>query len=154
MKKIIKEKKKIATIFFLLFLSSFIILKPTEIKAADPTQPHDTVPLLIYGTGSGPNPEDPRSLDPLCTWGKGSIDVFDQVVETLFTYDLTDPNNVIIPKLAKDFGTWSEDDTTYTVELKEGVKFHDGTDFDANAVLWNFDRLVYFIDETETPLKW
>jgi peptide/nickel transport system substrate-binding protein len=39
----------------------------------------------------------------------------------------------------------SDDGLTYTFHLKDGVKFHDGTPFNASAVKWNFDRM-YAID--------
>ena len=34
----------------------------------------------------------------------------------------------------------SEDGLEYTFQLKEGVTFHDGTEFNADAVCFNFDR--------------
>ncbi|HYO32643.1 MAG TPA: ABC transporter substrate-binding protein, partial [Nocardioidaceae bacterium] len=41
--------------------------------------------------------------------------------------------------LAKSWET-SEDGLSTTFELQEGVKFHDGSDFNAEVACWNFDR--------------
>jgi len=49
-----------------------------------------------------------------------------------------DPSGQIIPVLAE---SWDVPDTrTYVLHLKQGVKFHDGTLFDAEAVKFNVDR--------------
>jgi peptide/nickel transport system substrate-binding protein len=45
------------------------------------------------------------------------------------------------PGLAKSWDV-SSDDKVYTFYLKEGVKFHDGTDLNAEAVKFNFDRIL------------
>lgn len=45
------------------------------------------------------------------------------------------------PELAKKWEA-SPDGLIYTFYLEEGVKFHDGTDFDAEAVQWNFEHLM------------
>jgi peptide/nickel transport system substrate-binding protein len=45
------------------------------------------------------------------------------------------------PALATDW-TISDDGLTYTFNLREGVSFHDGTPFDAEAVKFNFDRML------------
>lgn len=43
-----------------------------------------------------------------------------------------------IPVLAT---SWEEDDTGVTFMLREGISFHDGTPFNADAVVANFDRV-------------
>lgn len=57
-------------------------------------------------------------------------------LETLGRYDET---GQIQPWLAE---SWQADATakTITVRLKSGIKFHDGTDFDAAAAKWNLDQ--------------
>jgi peptide/nickel transport system substrate-binding protein len=49
------------------------------------------------------------------------------------------PGLEIIPMLATSW-EWSEDGKTLTMKLKDGVTFHDGTKFDAEAVKYNIER--------------
>jgi peptide/nickel transport system substrate-binding protein len=51
----------------------------------------------------------------------------------------TDDYGTLIPLLAT---SWEEDTAakTFTVHLREGVKFHDGTGFDAEAAKWNYQE--------------
>ena len=46
-----------------------------------------------------------------------------------------------VPELAEGYET-SPDAKVWTVTLKKGVKFHDGSEFTADAVKANFDRLL------------
>lgn len=46
----------------------------------------------------------------------------------------------IVPKLATDYKV-NKDATEFTFTLREGVKFHDGEDFNAEAVKANFERI-------------
>jgi len=50
-----------------------------------------------------------------------------------------DPELRVVPELAT---AWeSPDPRTYIFTLRRGVKFHDGTDFDAGIVKWNFEHM-------------
>jgi len=61
-------------------------------------------------------------------------------------FDLS-PEGEIVPLLVKDVEI-SEDGTVHTWTLHENVKFHDGSDFNADVVKWNLDRKI----ETQGPL--
>src|SRR5712691_2052568 len=50
------------------------------------------------------------------------------------------PEFKIVPDLAKSCEVLDEG-KTYVFHLEEGVKFHDGTDFDAQVAKWNIDRI-------------
>jgi peptide/nickel transport system substrate-binding protein len=60
-----------------------------------------------------------------------------------------DENLEIQPDLAESWDV-SEDGTVYTFRLREGIKFHDGTDCDAEAVKWNFD---WILDEANASAR-
>lgn len=51
-----------------------------------------------------------------------------------------DTQSNLVPRLAASWQT-SEDGLTYTLQLREGVVFHDGSPFTAEDVVWTFDRL-------------
>ncbi|HHC07568.1 MAG TPA: peptide ABC transporter substrate-binding protein [Actinobacteria bacterium] len=57
-----------------------------------------------------------------------------QVVEALYDYD---QNGEVVPQLATEC-TANDDLTQWTCKLRQGVKFHDGSDFDANDVVVSF----------------
>ncbi len=78
------------------------------------------------------------TLDPVQLTTTTVGNVLDYMVETLTTID---KDGKLLPMLAKSW-TISSDGLTYTFKLQEGVKFHDGTPFDAAAVKVNLDRLL------------
>lgn len=99
---------------------------------------------LVYGGET-----DWGSLDPHT--GSGSTHtILLSIFEGLMERDLTAPNTGaapdIVPALAKNWEV-SDDGLVYTFYLRENVKFHDGTPFNAEAVEFNVKRVW---DETFT----
>ena len=47
----------------------------------------------------------------------------------------------VVPQLAINWEL-APDKLSYTFKLRKGVKFHDGTDFNAQAVKWNLDKVI------------
>ncbi|MEN6429755.1 MAG: ABC transporter substrate-binding protein [Coriobacteriales bacterium] len=80
---------------------------------------------------------DPRGLDPALVDDGESSKVIVNIYEGLLKY--ADDSTEVEPCLSESWEV-SEDGLTYTFKLRQGVKFHDGTDFNAEAVKFNIDR--------------
>jgi ABC-type transport system substrate-binding protein len=95
------------------------------------------------------------TFDPLMYVDSGERILLCQVAETLFEYEYIDDtaSTRIINNLAIG-SEWNANHTEFTCFLREGVKFHDGTPFDAAAVKWNFDRIFQIIDPSELFKYW
>ncbi|MFN8760093.1 MAG: ABC transporter substrate-binding protein, partial [Tagaea sp.] len=64
--------------------------------------------------------------------------------DALINWDLSsaDKPSGLVPGLATSWAVDATDKTKWTFRLRENVKFHDGSTFDANAVVWNLDKLL------------
>ena len=80
--------------------------------------------------------EDPDILDPASARLFISGVVLATMCDRLFAVG---ENATIVPQLATGF-SWSDDHQTVTIELRQGVRFHDGEPFDAEAVKYNIKR--------------
>ena len=141
--KKIMEKKNIAItilIVALLVSGNLNLLFP---GGRGPPGPPVLGATYIRSTSSGPH-----TLELVDSWDSASNDVLEQVVETLFFYDLADPALPRINLLAHTY--WWKDNKTLQIQLKEGILFHDGTLFNAAAAKWNLDRLQYLVNATGT----
>ncbi|MBD2089137.1 ABC transporter substrate-binding protein [Microcoleus sp. FACHB-1515] len=87
---------------------------------------------LVFGSGG-----EPVNLEPGNITDGNSIYVQQQIYDRLL--DTKPGTTEIVPALASEY-TASEDGRTWTFKLREGVKFHDGTDFNAEAVKVNVER--------------
>ncbi len=99
---------------------------------AEETDAGDVDSTFVFGASG-----DPSSLDPAFASDGESFRISRQIFEGLVGVEAgtADP----APLLAESWEQ-SEDGLSYTFQLKEGVTFHDGTEFNADAVCFNFDR--------------
>lgn len=91
---------------------------------------------IVFGTSA-----DPVSMDGAYVSDGESLRVVKQIFETLVT---TKPGGTEIEPLLATKYEPNADGTQWTFDLHTGVKFQDGTAFDAKAVCVNFDRWYNF----------
>ena len=82
---------------------------------------------------------EPKSLDPAAVTAVNDFRILVNVYEGLTRYK---PGTLEVEPLLATGWTVSDDGTEYTFDLREGVTFHDGTQFNAEAVKFNFDRML------------
>uniref|UniRef100_UPI003872B093 ABC transporter substrate-binding protein n=1 Tax=Roseitranquillus sediminis TaxID=2809051 RepID=UPI003872B093 len=82
---------------------------------------------------------EPQALDPAAVTAVNDFRILMNVYDGLVRYKAGTLE--VEPALAESWEV-SDDGTTYTFDLREGVNFHDGTAFDAEAVKFNFDRML------------
>ncbi len=88
---------------------------------------------IIRGTFSWPT-----QIDPAIGSDNSSSKAITNLYDTLV---YPTPEGEVIPHLAESWEI-SDDGLTYTFKLKEGVKFHDGSELKAEDVKFSFERLV------------
>jgi peptide/nickel transport system substrate-binding protein len=95
---------------------------------------------LIIGMSAGniPYPNTPPNEGYEGTRFVGN-QIYDEL--TPVNYDQGDAVPTPGPGLATDWSV-ADDKITWAFHLRKGVKFHDGTEFNADAVVFNFDRLL------------
>lgn len=99
-------------------------------KNMDAKAPDNDFVIAIEGSVS--------SLDPANIPDTSAIAATRGMYEMLVAFN---ENGEIVGQLA-DSWEISDDSLTYTFHLKEGIKFHDGTDFNSAAIKVNYDRIV------------
>ncbi len=84
--------------------------------------------------------QKPRTLDPADAYELRSIALIRNLSDRLYTYD---PGSTELkPQLATALPQVSTDGLTYVIPLRQGVLFHDGTEFDAAAMKFSLDRFI------------
>jgi peptide/nickel transport system substrate-binding protein len=98
---------------------------------------------LVFGTSA-----DPVVLDGILVSDGESLRAIDQMFEGLVSLELG--GTELEPALATEWEA-SDDGLTWTFTTREGVLFHDGTEFNAEAVCFNFDRWYNFTGSFQNP---
>jgi peptide/nickel transport system substrate-binding protein len=105
----------------------------TEAPVAETEAPPATEPTTIIVALSAA----PTTLDPADHRERNSETVIRNMFDGLVTRDNT---SGVHNELAEDF-KWV-DDTTLEITLRQGVKFHDGTEMTADDVVFTYDRII------------
>ncbi len=111
-------------LFVVLLLTVGLVFSVVGVASAGST--------LVFGSSG-----DAVRLDPADATDGESIQRMDNIFEGLVEYE--EGSVLIQPCLATSWET-SADGTEIVFHLRKGVKFHDGTDFNADAVVFSFAR--------------
>ena len=125
-----KGLKVLAAVAVLALTATAVTLAATSRSGATSS---DT---LVFGTAA-----EPTSLDGAVVSDGESLRVIDQITEGLV--GLRDGTTQIVPKLARSWRA-SNGGRVWRFNLRSGVRFHDGTPFNARSVCANFDRWYNF----------
>ncbi|MFX0144812.1 MAG: ABC transporter substrate-binding protein [Candidatus Hodarchaeota archaeon] len=137
----IKRKTSIKVLFItLLVFSSVVPLYLAKFALTNPSTPHV---FIVGGTERDPVI---YGVDPHDSF---RADVYDLSLETLFAYNISNPSKPIVSRLGIGY-KWI-DAMHLEVELRPNVRFHDGSEFNASVVQWNFERLYKLLD-FENPI--
>lgn len=117
------------TLLSLILLFTIFIVRDNATKGETED---DGKKVLVFGRGA-----DSVQLDASKVTDGESIYVTNQIYDTLVRYK--QENTQVVSALAIDWHA-SENGKEWTFKLRKGVKFHDGTDFNAEDVVYNFDR--------------
>ncbi len=117
---------------FLCVAALWIALDASRCDAIAPLVPE--LPIRVGTT------ELPASLDPADAYDYYSWEVLQNVGSGLLTR--VPGTTELVPGLATAMPEVSPDGLVYTVTLRSGLQFPDGTPFDAHAVKWSLDRVA------------
>jgi len=120
-----KPLKSVMLLLFM-FLTVGLLLVPSNITYAGDT--------LVYGTTERVTDMDPANAYDFHTW-----EIFYNIYDGLMGYPAGETE--LVPKLAKSYKI-VDNGKGYLFSLRKGIKFTDGTPFNAQAVKWTIDRVM------------
>ncbi|TVQ56972.1 MAG: ABC transporter substrate-binding protein, partial [Rhodobacteraceae bacterium] len=82
---------------------------------------------------------EPQSLDPHAVTAVNDFRILVNLYEGLVRYA---PGTLEVEPALAESWTISDDGLVYEFRLRDGVSFHDGAPLDAEAVVFNFERML------------
>ncbi|MDZ4874518.1 MAG: Periplasmic dipeptide transport protein [Chroococcidiopsis cubana SAG 39.79] len=82
----------------------------------------------------------PRTIDPADNYELAGTNITTSLCDRLYTYKLG--TGELEPQLATALPKVSQDGLTYTIPIRTGVVFHDGTPFNAEAMAFSLNRFI------------
>jgi peptide/nickel transport system substrate-binding protein len=125
-----KERKKVAVGMMLVFM--LLVASSQILYAAEPKPVYGGTMAISDSSEEANIGYPPKMMRPLSMRQGGPA------IESLLR---TDKTGKLVPWLATAFKEDAKAQTI-TLTLRKGVKFHDGTDFNAEAVKWNMEQSV------------
>ncbi|NHJ12048.1 MAG: hypothetical protein EAX95_00120 [Candidatus Thorarchaeota archaeon] len=135
----LRKKCFVAMLVFLLVFSFGCGF--TIIDVYTPSSPPEDI-FVWEATGN------PDSMDPAVDNENFGNWVLSNIYETLYTYPFNSSSTYpLTPLLAAEEPSISPDGKNYTIELRQGITFHDSTPFNASCVKWNIERTMKIFAE-------
>ena len=125
------SKKRMNTILLIVFMLVVSACQPAAVEVQSESDSR-------YGGNLKVGVASIVHLDPNDVNQYGLNEIVQLFYETLFDRD---ENGEVVPLLIKEVSQ-SDDGLVHTWKLHEGIKFHDGSDFNAEAVKWNIMRKI------------
>src|SRR5262249_12323510 len=95
--------------------------------------------VLVVGVS-----QEPGSLDPTTETSMTAVEILRAMCLPLYDFELNHGTYVYEPILAASLPKPSDHGLTYTVQLRQGVSFNDGTPLNADAVVATVNRFKSF----------
>ena len=128
--------------FFAKYLSLFFLC--FSLIVACNQAPQNSPSLTSTGTEGGRitvgTTLKPRTIDPADSYELSGTNIIYNLSNTLYSYKLGTTELEL--QLATEMPEVSEDGLTYTIPVREGVTFHDGTPFNAEAMVFSLERFL------------
>jgi peptide/nickel transport system substrate-binding protein len=122
---------RIVATFFLAVAFAVMVLRTASARTQAPSKYGGTLVVGIPGF--------PDTLDPTLSRTLTAVVVYNTYCEQLYDFDA---RSRIVPQLAAALPVVSKDKLTYTIPLRHGIRFNDGTPFNAQAVVTSLQRMI------------